>query len=118
MTNSSMPLKSGLPSIRNSQSVIRNRWLHIRSDQRLQQQLELADLDLAVEGVLDAVDDGDGQRAFVAVALEHGDDPGVIDLSLADADLELAGSQARIAEVDVVDVGEDGVEVDVRCVRP
>ena len=32
MTNSSMPLKSGFPSIRNSQSVIRNRWLHILSE--------------------------------------------------------------------------------------
>ena len=63
----------------------------VRSDQRFQQQLELADLDLAVEGVLGAVDDGDGQRALVAVSLEQGDDPGVFDLTLADADLELAG---------------------------
>ena len=32
MANSSMPLKSGFPSIRNSQCVIRNRFLHILSE--------------------------------------------------------------------------------------
>ncbi len=45
------------------------------------------------------------------MALEHGDDPGVFDLALADADLELAGCLAGVAEVDVLDVREDDVVV-------
>src|SRR5579883_1604731 len=81
------------------------------SDQGLQQQFELADLDLAVEVVLGAVEDRDGQRAVVAIALEHVDDPGILDLALADADLELPRGVARIAEVDVLDVREDGVVI-------
>ena len=59
--------------------------------------------------------DGDRQGAVVAVALEQGDDPAVLDLALADADLELAGALAGVAEVDVLDVGEDGVEVGSLC---
>src|SRR5262245_24014213 len=55
-------------------------------DQGLQQELELADLNLAIEGIIGAIDDRDGQRAVVAVALEQGDDAGVFDLALADAD--------------------------------
>ncbi len=61
-------------------------------DQGLEQELELADLDLAVERVVGPVDDGDGQRTVVTVALEQVDDAGVFDLTLADADLELAGA--------------------------
>ena len=53
--------------------------------------------------------------AVVAVALELGDDPAVLDLALADADLELAGALAGVAEVDVLDVGVDGVEVGSLC---
>ena len=47
--------------------------------------------------------DGDGQRPVVAVALELGDDLAVLDLALADADLELVGALAGVAEVDVLD---------------
>src|SRR4051794_22241791 len=71
------------------------------SQQALEQQLELADLDLAFERVVGQVEDGDGQRAVVAVALEEVDGPAVLDLALADADLELAGGLAGVAEVDV-----------------
>ena len=81
-------------------------------DQRLQQELELAELDFAIEGVVGPVDDGDGQRAAVAVPLKHVDDPGVLDLALADADLKLAGNQARIAQVDVLNVGKNRVVID------
>ncbi len=84
-----------------------------RLNQCLQQQLELADLDFAVEGVFDPVDDRYGERAIVAVPLKLSDDPGVIDLSLADADLELARPQSGIAEVDVVDIGKNDVEIHV-----
>ncbi len=46
--------------------------------------------------------------------LEHVDDPGVFDLALADADLELAGGLAGVAEVDVLDEREEGVVVGLR----
>src|SRR5262245_41843439 len=82
-----------------------------RLDQGLQQQLELADLDLAIERIVGPVDDGDGQRAIIPVPLEQVDDPGVFDLALADADLELAGRLAGVAEVDILDVRKDDVEV-------
>ena len=83
----------------------------LTSQQAFQQEFELADLDLDVEGVVEAVEDGDGQGAVVAVAFEEVDDPAVLDLALADADLELAGAFARVAEMDVLDVREDGVVV-------
>ena len=54
------------------------------------------------------VEDGDREGAVVAVALELGDDPAVLDLTLADADLELAGSLAGVAELDVLDVRDRG----------
>ena len=41
------------------------------------------------------------------------DDPGVIDLALAHACLKLAGRVPGIAKMDVLDVGENAVEVDV-----
>ena len=82
-------------------------------DQRLEQQLELAQLDFAIERVVGPVDDGDGQRAVVAIPLEQVDDPGVFDLALADADLKFAGYQARIAQVDILDVGKNRVVIDV-----
>ena len=46
------------------------RW-PVELDQRLEQQLELAELDFAIEGVVGPVDDGDGERAVVAVPLEQ-----------------------------------------------
>ena len=70
------------------------------------------------KGFSSAVDDGDGERPVVAVALEHVDDAGVVDLALADADLELARGLAGVAEVDVLDVGKDAVEIDVRASGP
>ena len=89
----------------------RNRaWIR-PSDQAFQQELELADLDLDVEGVVEGVEDRDGQGPVVAVAFELVDDPAVLDLALADADLELARLLAGVAEVDVLDVGVDLVEV-------
>ena len=85
-----------------------------RSEERFEQELELADLDLAIERVVGTVEDGDAQTSVVAVALEHGDDPGVLHLSLADADLELAGGLAGVAKVDVLHVGEERIEVRLR----
>ena len=81
------------------------------SDQAFEQELELSDLDFDVEAGADAVEDGDGQAAVVAVAFEEVDDAAVLDLALADADLELVGALAGVAEVDVLDVGIDDVEV-------
>src|SRR5438105_3316057 len=87
------------------------------SDQAFQQELELADFDLDVEGVVGEVEDRDGQAAVVAVALEHADDAAVLDLALADPDLELVGALAGVAEVDVLDVGVEAVVV-AAAVRP
>src|SRR5437763_1890414 len=81
------------------------------SNQALQQQLELPHLTLDVEGAVQAVEDRDGQSAVVAIALEQADDAAVFDLALADADLELAGAYARIAQVDALHVGVNGVIV-------
>ena len=80
------------------------------SDQSFQQELQLADLDLALERIVGAVDDRDGQRAIVAITLKLGDDPSVLDLALADTDLKLAGVLAGVAKLDVLHVGIDGVE--------
>src|SRR5260370_28598992 len=71
-------------------------------DQGLQQELELAQLNFTIEGVVGPVDDGDRKRAVVAMPLEHRDDPGVFDLSLTDADLKLAWRQARITQMDIL----------------
>ena len=55
------------------------------SDQAFEQSLELADLDLDLEGAVERVEDRDGEGSVVAVALEEVDDPAVLDLALADA---------------------------------
>ena len=49
------------------------------------------------------------------MAFEQVDDPAVLDLALADADLELAGLLAGVAEVDVLDIRIDLVEVPPAC---
>ena len=61
------------------------------SDQAFEEALELADLAFDVERAIERVEDRDGQGAVVAVAFEEVDDPAVLDLPLADLDLELAG---------------------------
>ena len=66
-------------------------WSAAVSKQRFEQQFQLAQLDLAVERIVGTVDDGDGKRAVVAEALKLVDDPGIVDLALADAGLKLAG---------------------------
>ena len=47
------------------------------------------------------------------MALKHVHDPGVVDLALADAHLKLAGGRSGIAQVHVLDVGKNAVEIDV-----
>src|SRR3954469_7286434 len=85
-------------------------WPMAFSKEGFQQELELAKLDLAIERVLRTIDDGDGQRARVAITLKLGDDSGVFNLTLADADLEFAMVLAGITKVDVLHVGINGVE--------
>ena len=91
--------------------IERPRAANSRSEQRLEQELELADLDLAFKGVVGAIDDGNRQGAIVAIALKLGDDASVFDLTLADTDLELSGILAGVAEVDVLHVGIEGIEL-------
>src|SRR5262249_53298887 len=104
---------AGLASRRSRGSSRKGKSRADASEQALEQELELADLDLGVERVVQPVEDGDGQGAVVAVALELVDDPAVLDLALADADLELAGPLAGVAEVDVLDVRVDRVPLRV-----
>ena len=68
------------------------------SDQALQQQLQLPHFGLGIERIVGKVEDGDGQRAVVAVAFQKSDDSIVFDLPLTDEHLKLIRFAAGVGK--------------------
>src|SRR5262249_35686376 len=81
--------------------------------QGLEQQFEFADFYLAFEWVVGPINDGDRQGSIIAMALKLRDNASIFDLTLADSDLELPGIPAGVAEVYVLHIRIDGIELDL-----
>src|SRR6266851_7233709 len=78
-------------------------------NQTLQQIFQLSDLMIDGEGSIGNVQDFDGQKAFVVMAGELGNDSAVFNLTLPDLNLELLHRSTRVAKVNVADVRENDV---------
>src|SRR5438552_2931953 len=104
------PSSFRLPSVPRWRVGLNDRGPSSTSHQTLQQELQLPHLRLHREVPVRHVVDGDRQQTVVMEPLELRDDSAILDLPLADANLQLARGPAGVAEVAVADVRIDLVE--------